>query len=93
MAKRPDYYSILGVTSSATREEIKAAFRSLARLHHPDKAGDAVKFKEVNEAHGILADDEKRSGYDKERANALVEDVNEGASAVVDEYFRQFARS
>lgn len=63
-----DYYKTLGVTKEATPEEIKRAYRALARKHHPDvsKAPDAAKrFKEVNEAHEVLSDPEKRTRYDQ----------------------------
>lgn len=63
MAK--DYYKILGVGRNATAEEIKAAFRRLAHEHHPDKGGEAHKFKEANEAHQVLSDPEKRKRYDQ----------------------------
>jgi molecular chaperone DnaJ len=66
MAK--DYYEILGVPRNATQEEIKAAFRRLARQYHPDvnKSPDAEeKFKEINEAYAVLSDAEKRARYDR----------------------------
>lgn len=63
MAK--DYYNILGVDKKASKDDIKKAFRKLAHQYHPDKkGGDADKFKEVNEAYGILSDDQKRAQYD-----------------------------
>lgn len=60
-----DYYKILGVGKSATPEEIKAAFRKLAHEHHPDKGGNAEKFKEANEAYQVLGNTEKRQQYDQ----------------------------
>ena len=63
-----DYYDILGIPRNASIEDIKAAFRKLARQYHPDvsKEPDAEeKFKEVNEAYGVLSDPEKRARYDQ----------------------------
>ncbi len=64
MAKR-DYYESLGIKKGANKEEIKKAFRTLALKYHPDKGGDAEKFKEVSEAYSILSDDNKRAQYDQ----------------------------
>ncbi|PWU09374.1 MAG: J domain-containing protein [Verrucomicrobia bacterium] len=64
-----DYYETLGISRSATSEEIKSAFRKLARKHHPDIAKDKKaaeeKFKEINEAYEVLSDPEKRKKYDE----------------------------
>lgn len=65
MAATPDYYKILGVPRTATADEIKKAFRKLARKHHPDAGGDEAKFKEINEAYEVLSDDKKRKLYDQ----------------------------
>lgn len=61
----PDYYKTLGVPRNATADEIKKAFRKLARTHHPDAGGDETKFKEINEAYEVLSDDKKRQLYDQ----------------------------
>jgi molecular chaperone DnaJ len=60
-----DYYQILGVPRGASQDEIKKAFHRLAHKYHPDKGGDAQKFKEVNEAYQILSNQQKRAQYDK----------------------------
>lgn len=67
MEKR-DYYEILGVSRSASQGEIKSAFRNLARQYHPDvndQPDAEEKFKEINEAYGVLSDDQKRAAYDR----------------------------
>jgi len=61
-----DYYKLLNVSKTASKDEIKKAFRKLAHKYHPDKkGGDEKKFKEVNEAYSVLSDDKKRSQYDQ----------------------------
>ncbi len=60
-----NYYDILGITKSASDEDIKKAFRKLAHKYHPDKkGGDEAKFKEVSEAYSVLSDKKKRAEYD-----------------------------
>jgi len=62
-----DYYAILGVPPNATPEQIRAAFRHMARVNHPDintSPDAAERFKEVNEAYEILANPDKRKAYD-----------------------------
>ena len=69
MASKRDYYEILGVSKSASDDEIKKAYRKLAVKYHPDKnPGDKeaeAKFKEINEAHDVLSDKQKRARYDQ----------------------------
>ena len=67
MAKK-DYYAILGVSKTASQDEIKSAYRKMAKQYHPDLHPDdkqcAEKFKECNEAYEILGDPERRRKYD-----------------------------
>ena len=69
MADRPDYYKTLGVGKNASDEEIKKAYRKLARKYHPDRnAGDKKaeeRFKEISQAHDVLSDPDKRKAYDR----------------------------
>lgn len=70
MATKRDYYEVLGVNRSASKDDIKRAYRKLAMKYHPDRnkenPGDAEeRFKEISEAYEVLADDEKRTRYDK----------------------------
>src|SRR5947207_9928168 len=71
MAQSKDYYAVLGVSASASQDEIKKQYRKLAAKHHPDKnASDpkaAERFKEISEAYHVLGDAEKRKQYDQMR--------------------------
>ncbi len=60
-----DYYTILGVKKEASTDEIRKAYHKLAHEHHPDKGGNADKFKEINEAYQVLSNKEKRGQYDQ----------------------------
>ncbi len=68
MATKRDYYEILGVKRSASKDELKDAYRTLALKFHPDRnkdAGAEEKFKEISEAYAVLSDDQKRQTYDQ----------------------------
>jgi curved DNA-binding protein len=80
-----DYYKILGVSRNASQEEIKKAYRSLAMKHHPDRGGDANKFKEIEEAYRTLSDSQTKSQYDNPGSF--------GQGNINEEIFEQFFRN
>ena len=68
MARGSDYYKTLGVDRKASQDDIKKAYRKLARQYHPDTnkdPGAEARFKEISEAYDVLGDPEKRKGYDR----------------------------
>src|SRR5437660_10455739 len=69
LAAKRDYYEVLGISQTAGADEIKSAYRRLARKHHPDvNPGDGEaegRFKEINEAYEVLSDPNKRGRYDR----------------------------
>src|SRR5512137_2459862 len=68
MMTQRDYYEVLGVPKTASQDDLKAAFRKLARQYHPDvnKSPDAEEqFKEINEAYAVLSETDKRAAYDR----------------------------
>ena len=82
MAKDRTFYDILGLSRGASKEEIKSAYRKLARKHHPDvnKAPDAAEaFKQVQQAYEVLSDEKKRKLYDRVGHEAFVGGAHAGA--------------
>ena len=66
-----NYYDVLGVDEKATQEDIKKAYRNLAKENHPDKGGDEEKFKKITEAYDTIGDANKRNQYDNQRSNSF----------------------
>jgi len=62
---KKDYYEVLGIGKDSSKEEIKKSYKKLAIKYHPDKGGDAEKFKEISEAYAVLSDEDKRKKYDQ----------------------------
>src|SRR6266571_1604873 len=93
-----DYYERLGVSRGASKDEIKRAYRRLAKKHHPDLNKDdpkaaEEKFKQISEAYEVLADDEKRRIYDQFGADGLKQQVWGGEGFGRDLFESFFGRS
>lgn len=97
---RPDYYALLGLDRKCTTAQIRAAYRSLVKQHHPDVSGghdhSAGRIRELNEAYAVLSDDEKRRAYDQSPAAAEISrprqpatpDITQGIHLRIEELFR-----
>ena len=86
--EKRDYYDVLGVSKGANEDEIKKAYRKLAKKYHPDaNPGDKTaeeKFKEVNEAYEVLSDTQKRAQYDQFGHAAFEGGAGGGAGGLAD---------
>jgi molecular chaperone DnaJ len=90
MSSKKDYYEVLSIQRSASKEEIKNSYRKLALQYHPDRnksPGAEEKFKEISEAYAVLSDDEKRKRYDT-YGHVGAEEVFRGSEANFDEVFK-----
>lgn len=89
-----NYYSILGVEQDATPKEIQTAFRTLAKLHHPDANGNSKeseeKFKTIAVAYEVLSDEDKRRQYDAALANPGVPFMPNGQEIDVEELLKHY---
>lgn len=85
-----DYYETLGVPKGAPDEDIKKAYRKLAMKYHPDRGGDAAKFKEVEEAYRILSDPQSRAEYDQPKQQYSSRMDGFGVPPGFEGFFHQF---
>ena len=91
-----DFYSALGVPSSASTADIKTAFRRLAAHYHPDRnaSPDApARFRAVQEAYEVLSDDDKRQAYDNNRRRNLLDDPLQTAQGIWGNYLSRITET
>ena len=91
MSSVQDHYSRLGVPSSATTAEVKAAYRKKAAQYHPDKNSSvdaAARFREIQEAYDVLGDAPRRQAFDDYRRRSLIEDPLPVAREIAGKYIQ-----
>jgi curved DNA-binding protein len=84
-----DHYATLGVSRTATADEIKRAFRKLASQHHPDKGGDTAKFQQIQAAYDVLGDEAKRKAYDNPQQSRAFNFQDFGGAHNINDIFGQ----
>lgn len=92
MASVQDHYSRLGVSSTATAESIKAAYRKKAAQYHPDRNPSldaAARFREIQEAYEVLSDASRRKAFDDYRQRSLIEDPLPVARDISEKYIQE----
>lgn len=87
-----DPYSILGVSRSATADEIKRAYRRLASQHHPDKGGDTQRFQEIQTAYDVLSDPQRRHAHDNPQPQGFHFDFGGGGPNINDIFSHMFGQ-
>jgi DnaJ-class molecular chaperone len=87
------YYETLGVSDTATAEEIKRAYRKLASQHHPDKGGNTKKFQEIQTAYDTISDNEKRQQYDMQRNGFGGQSFHQNPHHDINDIFKNFGFS
>ena len=88
-----DYYSVLGVSKSSSRDEIKRAYREKVKQYHPDKGGDVEYFKKINEAYDVLKDEQRKYQYDnptQQTYNFRSSNFNQQASSFEEMFTHMF---
>ena len=85
-----DYYSVLGIPKTASSDQIKQAYRKLAKANHPDRTGgDDTKFKQINEAYDTLKDPNKKAAYDNPQPRFNTRSMNGGMEDIFSQMFTQ----
>jgi molecular chaperone DnaJ len=90
--KQDNFYTVLGVSETASQDEIKKAYRKLAIEHHPDKGGSEEVFKKISEAYDTIGDERKRNEYDNQRKNPFYNNQEGDPFKEYEDFFRGFTQ-